>query len=162
MAWTYYLTYQAQKFGHDPDFILAGRRINEGMSVFIVQKIIKEMIRNSSNFNQPEALIMGCTFKENCPDVRNSKVFDVIMELKEFNFKIDVMDPIADLGSFQKALPISTFSEIPDKMYDVILIMVPHDQFLEIEPYILKECVRKRNSFDLKNKITNVADKKTL
>ena len=60
----YYLTYQAQKFGHDPDFILAGRRINEGMSVFIVQKIIKEMIRNSSNFNQPEALIMGCTFKK--------------------------------------------------------------------------------------------------
>lgn len=159
----YYLTYQAQKFGHDPDFILAGRRINEGMSVFIAQKIIKEMIQNGLSLNQPEVLIMGCTFKENCPDMRNSKVFDVIMELKELNFKIDVMDPIADFDSFQKILPISTYSEMPNKRYNVILIMVPHDQFLQIESQDFEKARKEKSIFfDLKNKIINVTDKKTL
>ena len=159
----YYLTYQAQKLGHDPDFILAGRRINEGMSVFIVQQIIKEMIKINSNFTQAEILILGCTFKENCPDLRNSKVIDVIRELTEFSFNIDVMDPIANFDSFETELPINTYSKIPDKKYDVILVMVPHDQFLEIKSLEFKK-LRKEKSivFDLKNKITHVADKKTL
>lgn len=159
----YYLTYQAQKYGHDPDFILAGRRINESMSGFIVKQILKEMLRGGYNGEQPEILIMGYTFKEDCPDIRNSKVFDLIREFVDFNFRVDVFDPVASGNNIGEELTAAVYSKIPERKYDVILVAVPHKEFLELRGRDFEKLKKdKAIIFDLKNKLEQVVERMTL
>ena len=92
----YYLTHKAVHFGYNPEIILAGRRINDGMGLFIANKLVKQMVNKKLKINNANILVLGITFKENCPDIRNSKVIDVINELKEFGCNVDILDPRAD------------------------------------------------------------------
>ena len=92
----YYLTHKAVKLGYNPEIILAGRRINDQMGAFVANQLVKLMIKKEHKINNSRVLVLGITFKENCPDIRNSKVIDIINELKSFGCVIDVFDPWAD------------------------------------------------------------------
>jgi UDP-N-acetyl-D-glucosamine/UDP-N-acetyl-D-galactosamine dehydrogenase len=156
----YYLTHQAQKHGHDPSFILAGRSINESMAAFTVQRLLKEMVNLKISLDHPKVLVMGCTFKENCPDIRNSKVFDLITEMKDFNFDIDIYDYFANSSEVQAEYELNIFNVLPIKKYDIILIAVPHLEYINMKDKDFKK-LRKEKSFvfDLKNKMHHLSER---
>ena len=126
----YYLSYKSASFGHHPKLILAGREINDNMSEFIVKKILKKMTKNNINIADSKILILGITFKENCPDIRNTKVKDVVSTFSQFNCNIDICDPVADKDDVNKELDIDlkSLNEL-DLKYDAILRLVNHDVF---------------------------------
>ena len=134
----YYLAYKAKEVGYHPEVILAGRRINDYIGIFVANKVIKLMIKKSHIINKSKVLILGITFKENCPDVRNSKVVDVINELKEFGCKVDVYDPVADREEVKKEYSIDLLDKVDFKNYDAIILAVAHDEFKKLEPQIKK------------------------
>jgi len=125
----YYLTHKAQSLGYHPEVILAGRKINDNMGVFVANKVIKLMSQNGNIIKGSKALILGITFKENCPDIRNSKVIDVIRELESYGVDIDVYDPHADTIEVIDEYNIDLKNSIDGKTYDVIIIAVAHDEF---------------------------------
>ena len=125
----YYLSFRAEEIGYKPDLILAARQINSGMGKFIADKTIKEMVKVGKVIKDSDILILGLTFKENCPDIRNSQVADIIRELYDSGARIDVYDPW--IKSNQK---IETYKMINDplksnKKYDAIVVAVSHNQF---------------------------------
>jgi UDP-N-acetyl-D-galactosamine dehydrogenase len=126
----YYLTHKAEMVGYHPQVILSGRRINDGMSSYIAQKMIKKMIVNHKQIRGSKIVIFGVTFKENCPDIRNSKVFDLINELKSYGCDIFAHDPIADFQDVESNynIKLSTISDLPNKI-DGCIYAVPHDIF---------------------------------
>ncbi|MBU4297838.1 MAG: nucleotide sugar dehydrogenase [Desulfobulbaceae bacterium] len=126
----YYLTYKAETVGYHPQVILAGRRINDGMGKFIAEKTVKLMLEGGINLQQARVGILGLTFKENCPDLRNSKVFDIIQELQSFGIKPLVHDPRADRSDLQRYFGV-TPSEL-EEMQDLaaLIIAVPHKEYL--------------------------------
>ena len=125
----YYLTYKAQSLGYHPEIILAGRKINDNMGVFVANKVIKLMSQNGNKIKGSKALILGITFKENCPDIRNSKVIDVIRELESYGVDIDVYDPHADSTEVNDEYNIELKSAINGETYDVIILAVAHNEF---------------------------------
>jgi UDP-N-acetyl-D-galactosamine dehydrogenase len=128
----YYLTYKAQQLGYHPQMILAGRRINDNMSLYVASRIIKLMLGKGIQPGGSRVLVMGLTFKENCPDVRNTKVVDIISELATYGAKVDVHDPWVDAEEAQREYGIS-LSENPDEgVYDVVVLAVGHTQFREL------------------------------
>ena len=128
----YYLTYKAESIGYYPQLILAGRRINEGMSSHIVNQIVKVMIKSDVSVNRSRALVLGLTFKENCPDLRNSRVFDLIFELKEYGMQTDVYDPWVEAEDANKLYGTDCIgAPMPDK-YDVVILAVAHSFFIEM------------------------------
>jgi len=130
----YYLTYKAQELGYKPNLILGARQINNGMSKYIAERTIKEMIKHDKKIKDASVLVMGLTFKEDCPDVRNSKVFDIIDELNDYGCQVDTYDPWIkkediDISNF-------TFIENPfdsDKKYDAVIVAVGHQQFRNVD-----------------------------
>ncbi len=135
----YYLAFKSQALGYTPEMILAGRRINDAMPAFIVNQVVKHYLQQNKTIENASALILGATFKENCPDLRNSKVVDVYRELKEFGFEVDVYDPEADDAVFEHEYGFSKLPSI-DKKYGVVILAVSHDQFKTLDPKsILKE-----------------------
>lgn len=131
----YYLTHKAQEIGHNPEVILAGRRINDNMGIFIANQVIKLMIKKGQKIEGTKVLLLGITFKENCPDIRNSKVIDVIHEMEEFGALIDVYDPWADAGEVEHQYGIRTLSKdsLPNfSSYGAIILAVSHDQFKDL------------------------------
>jgi len=127
----YYLTFKAEEVGYKPDLILAARQINNGMSKYIADQTIKEMIKAGKTINSSKVLILGVTFKEDCPDMRNTKVVDIIEELKDFGVNVDVYDPWVDHDSekdWYKHGVIDNPLE-SDKQYDAIVVAVSHKQF---------------------------------
>ena len=129
----YYLTHKAEELGYKPNLILGARQINNGMGKFIAEKTIKLMIKNGKKIKDSNILIMGLTFKENCPDIRNTKVVDIIDELKEYGADIDIYEPWMD--EKDKEYYPSHFIENPfeaDKKYDAIVVAVGHDRFKSI------------------------------
>ena len=130
----YYLAYKSQELGYTPEMILAGRRINDHMPTFIVNQIVKHLLSQNKNIKDASALILGATFKENCPDLRNSKVVDLIHELKEFGFKADVFDPEVDPETFVKEYGFQKLSILAKNQYDVVILAVAHDSFKELNP----------------------------
>ncbi|WP_448518571.1 nucleotide sugar dehydrogenase [Rhodoflexus sp.] len=128
----YYLTHKAESIGYHPQVILAGRRINDNMGAFIAQKIIKLMIHNSLNIKDAKVLVLGVTFKENCPDIRNSRVIDVIRELEEFGAVVAVHDPWADPAEVQHEYGIQLTAQ-PTGTYDAIVLAVAHREFLALD-----------------------------
>lgn len=139
----YYLAYKSEQLGYTPEMILAGRKINDSMPTFIVSQIVKQLLKQNKNSQNAKALILGATFKENCPDLRNSKVVDVYQELNEFGFQVDVFDPEADAAIFVKEYGFDKLKEISNNEYDVVILAVAHDSFKTINPkdLIVKEGV---------------------
>jgi len=125
----YYLTYKAQQLGYHPQMILAGRRINDNMSLYIASRIIKRMIAEGVHPRDSRVLILGLAFKENCPDVRNTKVVDIVTELKSYGAIVDICDPWVSAEDAQKAYGLTLVDEPEQGAYDVIVIAVAHEQF---------------------------------
>jgi UDP-N-acetyl-D-glucosamine/UDP-N-acetyl-D-galactosamine dehydrogenase len=131
----YYLTYKADSVGYHPQVILAGRRINDNMGVYIANKVIKLMAQNNLPINKGKVLMLGITFKENCPDIRNSKVVDVIRELQSFGAEVDIYDPQADGDEVQHEYNLSLIKSL-NKRYHAIVLTVSHEEFssLDLKP----------------------------
>ncbi|MFP3834747.1 nucleotide sugar dehydrogenase [Chryseobacterium sp. SIMBA_028] len=130
----YYLAYKAQELGYHPQVILSGRRVNDMMAQFIAGKVVKLMIRKKMNIHGSKALILGVTFKENCPDVRNTKVVDIYNELNQFGLDVEVCDPWASAEEVKDEYGIGIINNIPDvSLYDVVVLAVSHNQFINID-----------------------------
>ena len=134
----YYLAYKAENLGYHPEVILSGRRVNDNMSTFVANKMIKMLIKAGKQVMGSKILILGVTFKENCPDIRNSKVADVHNELKEFGVEVDAYDYEADPEEVKQNFGIHLIEEIKEK-YDGILLAVSHDKFSMIDINSLKK-----------------------
>ena len=134
----YYLAYKAESLGYYPEVILSGRRVNDNMSAFVANKMIKMLIKSGKQIMGSKILILGVTFKENCPDIRNSKVADVYNELKEFGLEVDVHDYEADAEEVNQEYGIHLIDEIKEK-YDGILLTVSHSKFSLIDIESLKK-----------------------
>jgi len=131
----YYLAHKSQELGYNPEIILSGRRMNDNMPIHLVSRIIKKLLSNNNLSQTKTALILGATFKENCPDLRNSKVFDIYKELSEYNFQIEVHDPVADFNELIELYGNSAKESITKyKKYDVLIIAVSHKDFLKLNP----------------------------
>jgi UDP-N-acetyl-D-galactosamine dehydrogenase len=128
----YYLAHKAESLGYHPQVILSGRRVNDNMGMFIANKVVKLMIQKGITIKGAKVLILGITFKENCPDIRNSKVVDIVNELDEFGLHVEVYDPHAYAPAVEKEYNISLISEI-DKDYSALVLAVSHDEFKEFD-----------------------------
>ena len=128
----YYLTHKAQEIGYLPEVILAGRRINDGMGPYVAQRVIKMMIQRRVHVANANVLVMGLTFKENCPDLRNTKVIDIISELKSYNAHVDVYDPWINPKEAEHEYGITPVSTLEPGKYDAIILAVAHRQFHEM------------------------------
>ncbi len=125
----YYLTHKAQAIGHHPEMILAGRRINDGMGRYVASQLVKAMIRQHCSLDQARILILGLTFKENCPDLRNTRVIDVIEELQAFTLNVEVYDPWADSAEAEQEYGIKLLPQPEAGAYDAIVLAVAHREF---------------------------------
>ena len=131
----YYLTHKAQEIGYNPEIILAGRRLNDNMGIFVANQVIKLMIKKGQKIEGTKVLMLGITFKENCPDIRNSKVIDVIDELQDFGAKVEVYDPWANTDEVRDEYGFDTLAKdnLPDfEEYGAIVLAVAHDQFMSL------------------------------
>jgi len=128
----YYLTYKAEQLGYHPQMILAGRRINDNMSLYVVSQIIKRMLKNGIHPLEAKVLILGLTFKENCPDVRNTKVVDIIRELQTYGAVVDVHDPWVDRDEAKAEYGIDLVVQPEQSSYDAVVIAVAHEQFRQL------------------------------
>ena len=125
----YYLTHKAQSIGYHPEIILAGRRLNDAMGTYVVSQLIKAMTRQDIHVQGARALVMGLTFKENCPDLRNTRVVDIVSELREYNVEVDVYDPWVDPQEAMDEYGIRPVSEVHPGQYDAIVLAVAHGEF---------------------------------
>lgn len=128
----YYLTYKADSLGYHPQVILAGRRINDNMGIHIANRVIKLMTQHNLPVNKAKILVLGITFKENCPDIRNSRAIDVIRELQSFGSDVEVYDPHADREEVRHEYGITLLSKI-DKKYSAIVLAVSHQEFKDLD-----------------------------
>lgn len=136
----YYLAHKATQLGYHPAVILSGRRVNDSVSEFIASKVVKMMIKKEISVSGSHALILGVTFKENCPDVRNTKVVDVYRELKEYGVKVDIYDPWADPAEVEHEYGVKILSELNENQkYNAVIVAVSHTEFLEMNLEKLKE-----------------------
>jgi len=130
----YYLLHKSQCLGYNPQVILSGRNVNDEMGRFIAQKVIKLMIKKGIRIAKSRILVLGFTFKENCPDIRNTKVIDVINELQEFDVDVDIYDPHVHVDTVKREFDITIMNEGPDfKLYNGIVLAVAHDEFKRID-----------------------------
>jgi UDP-N-acetyl-D-galactosamine dehydrogenase len=152
----YYLAQKAQEKGYHPEIILAGRRLNDSMGEYVATQVIKMMIKKNIKVNGAKILMLGIAFKENCPDVRNTKVVDVIHALKEFETDITIYDPWTNPKEVQHEYGLETVSELPRGTFDAIVLAVSHKQFSVINFDTLK----KSNAvvFDVKGILNERAD----
>jgi UDP-N-acetyl-D-galactosamine dehydrogenase len=137
----YYLTHKAVNVGYHPEMILAGRRINDGMGAFIASQFVKLLIKGGYKIHGSKVLVLGITFKENCPDIRNSKVIDIIRELKEFGCEVSICDPLADSEEVKHeyGVELTTCDEMQSAEYDGMILAVAHDEFKSLDVPSLKK-----------------------
>lgn len=128
----YYLTHKAQSIGYHPEIILAGRRLNDSMGGYVVSQLIKGMLTRRIHVDGARVLVMGLTFKENCPDLRNTKVIDIVRELIDYNINVDVFDPWVNKEDALAEYGLSPISEPTLGSYDGIILAVAHRQFIEL------------------------------
>lgn len=128
----YYLAHKAESLGYHPQVILSGRRVNDMMGMFVANKVVKLMIKRGHKINQSRALILGITFKEDCPDIRNSKVIDIYRELVQFGMEVDVYDPHADKHEVEEEYAIRLIDSI-SSTYEAIILAVSHNEFLKLD-----------------------------
>ncbi|ABV66926.1 UDP-hexose dehydrogenase [Aliarcobacter butzleri RM4018] len=129
----YYLTHKAQSIGYNPEIILAGRRLNDNMGIYVANQVIKLMIKKGHKIEGSKVLVLGITFKENCPDIRNSRVIDVIEELQEFGCNIDIYDPWADAKEVEHEYNLKLIKELNIAKYEAIVLAVAHNEFKELK-----------------------------
>lgn len=129
----YYLAQKAEEIGYHPEMILAGRRINNGMGDYIAKEIVKLLIQNNRKVKESKILMLGITFKENCPDLRNTRVVDIVSELKEFGAKVDVYDPWVDPKDAKHEFGIEIKESVQDERYDAVILAVSHKEFSEMD-----------------------------
>ncbi len=147
----YYLTHKAQELGYHPEVILAGRRINDDMGVYVAENIIKLLTQNKIHVVGAKVLILGLTFKENCPDIRNTKVIDIASELRRYHAEVDVYDPWASSEEAKSQYGISLIEEPKQGKYDAIIIAVAHKQFREMGTEKIRSFGKPQNViFDVK------------
>jgi len=127
----YYLTHKAQEIGYNPEMILAGRRLNDNMSIYVAGEIVRLMTSKRIHVKGSRILVLGLTFKENCPDLRNSKVIDIIRELQKFGAKVEVHDPWIDAREARHEYGIRPMKTLGNTKYDAVVLAVSHDQFRE-------------------------------
>jgi UDP-N-acetyl-D-galactosamine dehydrogenase len=128
----YYLTYKSKELGYDSQVILAGRNINDGMAGYVAKKVLQHIIVNNGNVKDAKVLVMGATFKENVSDIRNSKVADVVRELRSFSLKVEVSDPFAESAELQHEYGFGLVPEIGTG-YDAVIITVPHQPYKKFD-----------------------------
>jgi UDP-N-acetyl-D-galactosamine dehydrogenase len=128
----YYLTYKSKKLGYYSQVILAGREINDGMAAYVAKKVLKHIIKNNGNVKDAKVLVMGATFKENVSDIRNSKVADVIKELKSYSLNVDVVDSFASSEELQHEYGFG-LAENPGNDYDAVIVTVPHNDYKNLD-----------------------------
>ncbi len=128
----YYLTYKSQKLGYDSQVILAGRTINDGMAGYVAKRILQHVIKNNGNIKEAKVLVMGATFKENVSDIRNSKVADVVKELKSFSLNVEVTDPQASSDELMHEYGFGLVKET-GKDYDAVIVTVPHNEYKNLD-----------------------------
>ena len=128
----YYLTHKAQVIGYNPEIILAGRRLNDGMGEYVATQLVKTMIKERIQVDSAKILILGLSFKENCPDVRNTKVIDIVNELQEYNIEVDVYDPWVDASEAKREYAITPVSKPLANQYDGIILAVAHLEFRQM------------------------------
>jgi len=148
----YYLTHKAEQIGYHPEIITAGRRINDDMGAHVVQRVVKTMTQRRMHVAGANVLIMGLTFKENCPDLRNTRVVDIIRELADYNANVDVYDPWVNAQEAQHEYGITPISELKQNHYDAIILAVNHRQFLAMGAEAIRK-LGKSNAvlFDVKS-----------
>ena len=154
----YYLAQKAQSLGYHPEIILAGRRLNDSMGEYVASQVIKLMIKNDIVVNHAEILMLGITFKEDCPDVRNTKIVDVIAALKQYGIVVTIYDPLANPESVLYEYGLSIITELPSHKYDAVVLGVAHNVFLNIDFESLKK--QKSVVYDVKSVLGNKADGK--
>ena len=135
----YYLAQKAQEAGYHPEIILAGRRLNDSMGEYVASRVVKLMIKNEIPVNNSKLLMLGITFKENCPDVRNTKIVDVISALKDYGIQVDIYDPWANPAEVEHEYKLETSKEIPTSKYDAVILGVSHKEFLSLDLNPLKK-----------------------
>lgn len=129
----YYLSQKAQEAGYHPEIILAGRRLNDSMGEYVASRIVKLMIKKRIPVNHSNLLMLGITFKENCPDVRNTKIVDVIRSLTDYGINVSIYDPLANPEEVRHEYGLETITEIPNEKYDAIVLGVAHKEFLDLD-----------------------------
>jgi UDP-N-acetyl-D-galactosamine dehydrogenase len=129
----YYLTYKAQSIGYNPEIILSGRRINDGMGEYVVSRLVKLMLKKRLHVQDSNVLIMGLTFKENCPDLRNTRVVDIIKELETYGVNIHVYDPWVDPEEAVVEYGIKPIAALEEGKFDAIVLAVAHEQFKQMD-----------------------------
>ena len=125
----YYLAQCAQRYGYNPEIILAGRRMNDGMGEYVANQVMKLMLKKGIQILNSNILILGFTFKENCPDVRNTKIIDIYTALKEYNLNISIYDPWANHSIVKREYDVDIIDQLPDNKFDAIILAVAHDEF---------------------------------
>tara|TARA_R100001369_G_scaffold92896_1_gene141017 strand:+ start:26476 stop:27759 length:1284 start_codon:yes stop_codon:yes gene_type:complete len=154
----YYLAQKAQEVGYHPEIILAGRRMNDSMGQYVASEVVKLMLQHDIKVKGAELLVLGITFKENCPDVRNTKVVDVIKNLKEYGVNITVYDPLANPSEVKHEYGLSTSKTLPNKKFDAIVLTVAHKEFLILDFNELKS--QNAVVYDVKGVLGDKCDKK--
>ncbi|WJS95174.1 nucleotide sugar dehydrogenase [Flavobacterium johnsoniae] len=152
----YYLAQRAQEFGYHPEIILAGRRLNDSMGEYVASQVVKLMIKKGISVNGANLLMLGITFKENCPDVRNTKIVDVVKALHEYGIKVAIFDPLADVEEVKKEYKLETVNVLPEIKFDAIVLGVAHTEFLSLDFSQLQN----DNSllYDVKGILNGIAD----
>ena len=154
----YYLAQKAQEYGYNPEIILAGRRMNDSMGGYVASEVIKTMIQKDIKIKDAEILILGITFKENCPDVRNTKAVDVITALKQYGVSVTIYDPWANEDEVLHEYNLVSVKELPKDKFDTIVLTVAHNEFKNIDLSMFK----KENAiiYDVKGILDEKADAK--
>lgn len=144
----YYLAQCAQRYGYNPEIILAGRRMNDGMGEYVAGEVVKLMLKKGITVLKSNVLILGFTFKENCPDVRNTKVYDIVKSLREYNLNLTIYDPWANPEIAKHEYGVTVINKLPKKKYDAAILAVAHNEFKELK---IKALLQKKNIvFDVK------------
>lgn len=155
----YYLTNKAEAIGYHPQIILAGRRLNDGMGAYVVSQLIKAMIKKSIQVEGAKVLVMGLTFKENCPDLRNTRVVDIVSELNDYNCQVDIYDPWVNPQEAQHEYGITLIEVLRAGEYDAVVLAVAHNQFKKMGfENLAINCKPSSVIYDLKNVFPGVSD----
>jgi UDP-N-acetyl-D-galactosamine dehydrogenase len=148
----YYLTHKAEEVGYNPNMILAGRRVNDNMGHYIASTVIKKMVKKGIDAAHAKILVMGLSFKENCPDLRNTKVIDIINELEDYGVAVEVYDPWVNSNEAKKEYGIDLLSRLQKKRYSGVIIAVAHQQFMKLTIADIRDlCLDEAIIYDVKN-----------
>lgn len=151
----YYLTHKAQSIGYQPEIILSGRRLNDGMGEYVVGQLVKALLKRRIHVYGGRILIMGLTFKENCPDLRNTRVIDIVHELQEYGIQVDVYDPWVSAAAAQQEYGLELVSTLQPDTYDAVVIAVSHEQFRQMGAVQIHALGKKKHIlYDLKYLLT--------